>query len=371
MNGPKGPSHPEVTDPLPTTMQAGVLDDRGFHLKEVNVPAVPHGGLVIRVSANTICGSDLKTWRGQHVKLSGASLKSIPLPRIMGHEIAGVVTAVGSEVSGYQVGDTVSVACVIPCGRCRPCRRGWLVMCDEVTIFGWDWDGGFAEYMAVPAHAVQVGAVNHVAAAISPLGAAVAEPLSCAVNAQERAVVGPGDTVVVIGAGTIGCLNVELARLRGADQVVVVQRSRARLEKARIAGADHYMSPLDEDPVERVIEITDGVGADVVLVCASSARAQQEAVKMAAKRGRVCLFAGLARDAETLPVDTNLVHYRELSVYGAHGSSPAQHRLAARMISEGRIDTAKYVEEVFPLVEIHGAIEAAKAGRSFKVAVGS
>lgn len=361
--------HPAVPESLPGTMKAAVLTAEGFGVADVPVPTVPDGGLLVRISATTICGSDLKTWRGQHVKLAGAHLKSIPMPRVMGHEIAGVVIRVAPDVAGYAPGDTVSVACVVPCGGCRPCRRGWFAMCDEVKIFGWDWDGGFAEYMAVPRHAVDIGCVNHVNRSIDPIGAAVAEPLSCAVNAQQAGRVGPGDTVVVIGAGAIGCLNAELARLRGADQVIIVQRSRGRLEKARIAGAQHYISSEDEDPVKRVMELTDGRGADAVLVCASSADAQKQAIEMTSKRARVCFFAGLGRETPLQAVDTNLIHYRELSVYGAHGSSPADHALAARMIGDGRIDTAKYVNSTFPLTEIDLAIEAAKSGEFFKVAV--
>lgn len=362
-------AHPEITGTIPATMPAGVLSDSGFQVKEVPVPRLPAGGLLIRVSATTICGSDLKTWRGQHVKLAGSTLKTIPLPRIMGHEIAGVVAAVADGVTRYEVGDTVSVACVIPCGCCRPCRRGWLAMCDEVKIFGWDWDGGFAEFMAVPRRAVEVGAVNLVSPKIQPKGAALAEPLSCAINAQKLGMVGPGDSVVVIGAGAVGCLNVELARTRGADQVIIVQRSRRRLEKARMAGAQHYISAEEEDPVERVMEITRGDGADVVMVCASSAEPQRQAIEMTSKRARVCLFAGLGRGTDLQPIDTNLIHYRELRVYGAHGSDPFDHAMAARMIGDERIDTSKYVEATFPLDQLELAIEAAQAGQSFKVAV--
>jgi len=364
-----GTHQASVPADLPASMVAGVHAPQGFTVKEVPVPVVPPDGLLVKISATTICGSDLKTWRGQHVKLAGNELRSIPMPRIMGHEIAGTVVAVDPSVSGYQPGDTVSVACVVPCGACRPCRRGWFAMCDEVEIFGWDLDGGFAGYMAVPEHAVRIGCVNHVDSRVEPTGAAVTEPLSCAVNAQQLGAIGPGDTVVVIGAGAIGCLNAELARIRGADQVIVVQRSRRRLEKARIAGADHYISSEDEDPVERVLELTGGHGADVVLVCASSGTAQQQAVEMASKRARVNVFAGLARGTPAPEVDTNLIHYREMTFYGAHGSSPADHALAARMISDGRIDTSKYVDATFPLAEIASAIEAAQSNEYFKVAV--
>jgi L-iditol 2-dehydrogenase len=153
--------------------------------------------------------------------------------------------------------------------------------------------------------------------------ASVAEPLSCVLNGQEQAGVGDGQTVVVVGAGPIGCLHVRLARARGAARVLLIELNPWRLELAAgLVAPDEAIAADGTGTVEAVRTLTEGGGADVVIVAAGSGKAQEDALRMAARRGTVSFFGGLPKDSPTIACDANIVHYREVGIVGANGSSP-------------------------------------------------
>jgi L-iditol 2-dehydrogenase len=195
------------------------------------------------------------------------------------------------------------------------------------------------------------------------------EPLACCVNAQRFLGIGVGDSVVVIGAGATGCLHAMLARLEPIRQLIVVNASsEGRLEMARRAGtqADVFFSAARENPVETIMAVTYGRGADVVIVAAPSPEAQEQGVRMAARRGRVSLFAGLPTGARPVVFDTNAIHYREISVFGAFSSSLEDFLSARSLLSSRRLKLAPLITHRFPLAEIVTALEAARAGEALK-----
>jgi L-iditol 2-dehydrogenase len=156
--------------------------------------------------------------------------------------------------------------------------------------------------------------------------ASVAEPLSCVLNGQEQAGVGDGQTVVVVGAGPIGCLHVRLARARGAARVLLIELNPWRLELAAgLVAPDEAIAADGTGNVEAVRTLTEGGGADVVIVAAGSGKAQEDALRMAARRGTVSFFGGLPKDRPTIACDANIVHYREVGIVGANSSSPDHH----------------------------------------------
>lgn len=325
-------------------------------------PSAGPGGVTIRVRNCSTCGTDLKIFRFGHHHI-------VP-PRVMGHEIAGEIVAVGNEVDGWRVGDRVQVIAAIPCGTCAECRRGRLTVCPNQESMGYHYDGGFAELMAVPAKVLAVDGLNRIPEGVSFAEASVAEPLACVLNGQQLARVGPGDDVVVIGSGPIGCLHVRLARARGAARVVLVDVNADRLAKAAaLVIPDATVDAFHSDAVDEVGKLTGGRGADVVITAAASGQAQEQAVRMAARQGRISLFGGLPKDNPIIALDSNLVHYRELTVVGANGSAPAHNAEALRLIASGSVPVADLITHRLRLDDALTAFDIVARGQAIKVTI--
>lgn len=270
---------------------------------------------------------------------------------------------------GFSVGMRVAVAPNIPCGVCSYCRDGLQTACDSLVTIGVQRDGGFAELMALPASAVEAGCVFPIPDGVPSESAALIDPASCAVNACEISRVKPGDTVAVLGAGPAGCLCLEVSRAFGATTTMLIQRSPDRLAGARFTNADIFIDSSREDPLTRVREVTNGRGADVVVVACGVAEAQEQAMQMVAKRGSVNLFGGLPKSSPTIRLDSNLVHYKEFSVAGTHGGSNRHCGIALHMIADGRIKAREYVSRRFALSEFVSALAAAEGKAGLKVFV--
>jgi len=343
-------------------MKAAVLHGvENLVIEDIPMPQCEAGGLVIKVAACAVCGTDVKVYHHGH--------RLISFPRVTGHEIAGVVEEVGEGVKDFRKGDRVAVAPAVPCGECIYCRRGWQTMCDNLTAIGYRYNGGFEEYMAVPPVAVRNGCVNRVPDNISLEEAALAEPLACCINAQELSWVGLGQTVAILGAGPIGCMHVQLARARGATKVILMDISSERLEMSKLVEADVYINSSEEDAVQRVMDETGGVGADVVITACSSGKAQEQALRMVAKRGVVDFFGGLPKDNPYIKFDSNLPHYREFYVVGNHGSSPRQNAVAIDLIASGRIKVKDLITHRFAIDQTLEGIKTTEEAKGLKVVI--
>ncbi|HEX4724397.1 MAG TPA: alcohol dehydrogenase catalytic domain-containing protein, partial [Pseudonocardiaceae bacterium] len=309
------------------------------------------------------CGTDVKIFRFGHHHI-------VP-PRVLGHEIAGDIVGIGDGIAGeWSVGDRVQVIAAIPCGQCADCRRGWQTVCPNQESMGYHYDGGFAEYLVVPAKVLAVDGVNRIPAHVDHVSASVTEPLACVLNGQEIAGVGDGDSVVVVGAGPIGCLHVRLARARGAREVFLVELNPARLELAAdLVRPDAAICAGQTDAVDAVLKLTDGRGVDVAITAAASGQAQQDALRMLARRGRISFFGGLPKDDPMISLDANLVHYRELTIVGASGSSPAQNRAALDLIATGAVRVDDLVTHRMPLTDVLRAIRTVADGEAIKVTI--
>jgi L-iditol 2-dehydrogenase len=189
------------------------------------------------------------------------------------------------------------------------------------------------------------------------------------INGQELLSVGPEDDVVVLGAGPVGCLHASLAKVRGASKVLMADVRKERLELARPFGADVFIDASQEDVRQRVLEETGGHGASVMIVAAPSRAAQEQAVTLAAKRGRIDFFGGLPKSDPHISLDANRVHYRELSIMGAYGSRPAHNREALTLLASGRISVTGLVGLVLPLERVYDGFEAIAKGSVLKVVV--
>ncbi len=345
-------------------MKAALLKEVGsMEITDVPVPECPADGLLIRVHACAVCGTDVKVYRHGH--------RLIVPPRITGHELAGEIVEVGREAAGFEVGRRVAIAPAVPCGKCRYCRRGIQSMCDNLTAIGYMYDGGFAEFMSVPAAAVANDCVNLLPENVSYEEASLTEPLACCINAHELAWIGLGQTVAVIGAGPIGCLNVQLARARGATQTILADISDHRLDLAQRANADLCVNSSSESLTDRIMDATNGVGADVVIVACSSGKAQEQALELVAKRGVVNFFGGLPKDDPFIRFNSNLMHYREFYAVGNHGSTPRQNAMALDLIGAGKIDARSLITHRLGISRTIEGIEITERGEGLKVLIGA
>ena len=331
-----------------------------IRLEDAPEPDAAPGELKIRVRNCSTCGTDVKISRFGHHHI-------VP-PRVMGHEVAGEVAQVGAGVDGWSVGDRVQVIAAIPCGRCGECRRGRMSVCPDQESIGYHYDGGFAEYMIIPAKVLAVNGVNRIPEGVSFAEASVTEPLACVLNGQELARVGPGDDVMVIGSGPIGCLHVRMARAHGAGRVFLADLNPARLEQAAaLVKPDAAIRSADTDVVQAALELTDGRGPDVVITAAAAGAAQEQAIRMAARRGRISFFGGLPKDDPIIACDSNLVHYRELTIVGANGSTPEHNARALSLIASGQVPVDDLITHRLPLGSVLDAIDIVARGDAVKV----
>jgi L-iditol 2-dehydrogenase len=334
---------------------------RDLRVEEVPVPGVGRGELLLRVEEASICGTDLRVYNGQHRLYPPGTV------RIPGHEVVGIIAQIGSGVAGYTLGQRVFVAPNMGCGHCRQCVSGANNLCPDYQAVGLTMDGGFAQYMRVPAQALLQGNVMPVRADLDPAAAALIEPLACVLRGQRALGVHAGDAVLVLGAGPIGVMHIKLARLSGARRVLVSEPNPLRLERARSSGADRAVNPAAEDLAAVVAAETGGQGADVIIVATAAHAAQETAPRLAAIGGRINFFGGLPKDRPTISFDANLVHYRELIVTGTTACSTDDCRRSAEIVNSGRIDLTDLVSGRYPLAQAAKAFAAAEDGRSLKV----
>jgi L-iditol 2-dehydrogenase len=332
-----------------------------LRVEDAPVPEAGPGELTIQVRSCATCGTDAKIFHHGHHHIS--------LPRVLGHEIAGEVAEVGAGPDGWSQGDRVQVIAAIPCGACYYCSRGQETVCENLESMGYQYDGAFAGVMRVPQRVLDRDGVNRIPDHVSFEMASLTEPLACVLNGQEVAQVGEGDTVVILGAGPIGCLHARLARARGAAIVIVADVNQQRLDLAARVQPDALINGAREDPVDAIRKRTEGRGADVVITATGAGKAQEQALEMAAPRGRISLFGGLPRDHSIIKFDSNLVHYRELFVLGAYGSAPRHNREALGLISSGAVAVEDLITHRLPLSDVRRAIDTVTSGEGLKVVI--
>ncbi|MFP3871199.1 MAG: alcohol dehydrogenase catalytic domain-containing protein, partial [Syntrophobacteria bacterium] len=269
-----------------------------------------------------VCSTDLHMWQKGHPALR--------CPRILGHEIAGMVVDVSGNERQFSIGDRVQVYPGIPCGDCSFCQRGRENLCPSIAILGFSRDGGFAQYLALPGAGAR--ALNPVPHSLSFAEAALAEPLACCLNGLERTGLNSGETVLILGAGPVGCLFAMASRHHGAEKIIMVENDPKRLNAALAAGADALIDPTGIELVEAVRELSGGRGADMVVACFREAARTYPLLELSAPGGRVLMFSGLPATG-MVPTDLNRIHYQELAVVGAYGCTAAQCRRAVELLA--------------------------------------
>jgi L-iditol 2-dehydrogenase len=333
-------------------MRAAVLTAPGeLRLEDVPLPVCPPGGVLIRVKACGLCASDLKMWRWGH--------KELKLPRILGHEVAGVVEE--SDSSQIPAGEVVQVAPGMPCGYCSACQRGEHNRCPEVKVLGFSLNGGLAEFIAVPVDGVAGGAVNILPLSLDAAAASLAEPLACCLNAWQQANLVSGEAVIIFGAGPVGRLAAWSAKAFGARRVVLMDKDPARLRELGSPGIDVSHGKAIENARDALAG-----GADVVLPACSDPIALAWGMELINPGGRMVVFSGLKEPAS---LDLNQVHYRELSLVGAYGCTATQNKQALEMLASGAVHVESIISHRLPLESVLQGMDLMERRAALKVVI--
>ncbi len=342
----------------PETMRVFSLAGPGaLQLERVEVPEPSDGELLARVNVALTCATDLKMLERGHARL--------PVPGRLGHEWAGAVAAVGAGVYDFQPGDRIVATPTAPCGDCAYCLQGAESLC--LHLFERMALGAYGEYICLPRQIVNRNAFR-IPDEVSDLHAAFLEPLACAIHGADRVPLGGERTVVFLGDGPMALLFLQVASLRGAGRIVVVGRHPQRLEAARRLGADATVDASRNDPREAVEALTDGRGGDTVVECVGRPEAWEQAVTLA-RRGGVVLFFGGCERASEVKLDTERVHYDELTLRGAFHYTPGSVERAWERICEGLVALEPLISGELKLEELPEAFERMRRREAFKIAI--
>jgi len=320
-------------------MKALVLEEyKKLVVQDVPDPVPAADEVRIQVQACGICGSDIHGF-------DGSSGRRQP-PVIMGHEAAGIVESLGSEVSGVEVGSRVTFDPMLSCGRCDYCRNGQTNLCNSRKVLGvscdeFKRDGAFAQFVTVPARNLYT-----VPDEVPFTHACMTEPVTVATHAINRTPVRPGDTAVVVGAGMIGLLTLQALKVAGAGTLIAVDLADEKLEVARKLGAAHVFNPKRDQVVESILELTNGKGADIAVEVVGATPTLQTAIDATRRGGSVTLVGNLA---PTVDFAMQAVVTRELTLYGSCASN-TEFPEALKLMQTGRI-------QVEPLISARARLD--------------
>lgn len=338
-------------------------------IREVKTPKAGKSELIVKVKACAICGTDIKLNEGSSTKLTKHGIKEMSFPRITGHEFAGVVKEVGENVRDFKKGDRINVSPVIPCMECNFCKINHHEICDNKIIIGFDIDGGFAEYIKIPDIAIKSGCIHRIADDVSFEKATFTEPLAVVLNSHERSTVKPGDSVLILGAGPIGLLQLMVSKHFGAKKIMIADISQDRLDFAERLNPNIIINNSKDDLTEIVLQKTRGNGADVVFICASAKKLFEDCLRFTNKLGRINFFTGLPKSDAIIKVNANIVHYNQITLTGTSDSTPDQNRKAMELINKHKIDVKSLISHRLYLKDYFKGLEIAKTGKSVKVII--
>lgn len=343
-------------------MRAVVLSGPNqFAPAEIEKPQIGPDEILLEMKAAAICGTDMRI-------LTGKKTKGVRYPSVIGHEFCGVIAEVGADVKGYEVGEKVAVANVIPCHHCSSCLRGRTNACLDRKAIGYEFDGGFEEYIRIPSICIENGNVVKLPEYMSYQAGALIEPLSCCIRGLKNAGTGFNDDVLIVGAGPIGLFHLQLSKIAGARKVIVSEPNKQRRKVALELGADLVVDPTKEDLPAIVDRETNGQGMDVIVMAIGVPALVNSTLKLCKRGGTVNLFAGFAGTGEST-VEVNTIHYNEINVNGSTAYKLEDYLAAAEMIKSGKIDADKIVTHRFKIEDFQKAYDVCVAGTGLKVII--
>ena len=343
-------------------MKAVVLNGpNDFKPMMVEKPQINEDEILLKMHKAAICGTDIRI-------LEGKKTKDVRYPSTIGHEMCGTIESVGANVKEYAIGDKVSIANVIPCGHCSSCLNGRENACMNRMAIGYQYDGGFAEYIKIPKICIEAGNVVKLPESVSFTAGALIEPLACCIRGLKNAGTGFNDTVLVVGAGPIGLMHIQLSKIAGASKVFVSEPNEFRRQKATLLGADIVVDPTNQDLKQIIMDETNGLGVDVIIVAIGVPAIVNSTLKLCKKGGTVCLFAGFAGTGECT-IEVNTIHYSEINVCGSTAYKRSDYLAAAEMVKTGKINLDEIATHTYKLDDFVEAYEMNKSGKGLKIMI--
>lgn len=341
------------------TMKAALMyGPNDIRVEETAKPSCPKDGLILKIAAVGLCGSDIRN-------LTTDSRKG-NYPFIYGHEIVGTVDETGPEQTKYKVGDRLFLFPGTYCMECDECVSGHSENCSNEHVAKLAGTGGFAQYIAVGGEKIHYGGIYEIPEGVSFDAASLGEPLTSVFACLENCHVGFPDTLVIIGAGPIGDFMAQLAKHRGAQRVIMIDLNDNRLEMAKQFGVDEVINSSKEDPIAAVLRLTNGKGADKVISATPVNATQTQSIHMVKKGGLVVFFGGVPKGSMT-ELDCNLIHYNNIWIKGHFGASYDQSRRAFQLAISPNFPTEKFITHILPLDQINEGIQLTRSGEAIKV----
>lgn len=332
-----------------------------YEVTDIEKPVCGEDEIVVHMRAAALCGTDKRIF-------TGAKTKGVRPDSVVGHEICGDIAEVGSKVEGLAVGERVAIANVIPCGHCPACLSGRENACTNRKAIGYEFNGGFEEYIRIPRICIESGNVVKLPENVSYEAGALIEPLACCIRGLRNTGTGFNDTVLIIGAGPIGLMHLELSKISGASKVIVSELDADKRELAAQLGADRVVDSANEDLAAIIAEETNGFGVDRIVMAIGVTGLVNDTLKLAKKGGTVCLFAGFPK-GKTADIDPSIIHYNELNVTGSTAYKRIDYLQAADMVKNGLIDLDAIVSARYSLDDFREALDLHMSGKALKVVI--
>lgn len=332
----------------------GPKDIRIEQMKEI--PMVNSGEVLLKVEACAVCGSDIKTYLNGNPRMKP--------PTILGHELCGIIVECGMDVEGYKEGQRVTMATSIGCGECVYCKKGKTNLCKGLRAMGFHFNGAMAPYMVVPEQAVKGKHLIYVGDLDAEI-AALSEPLSCAINDLSRPPKDEIESVLIIGLGPLGILHAAAAREKGIKSICCAEFPGKRAEMAKQLGFTTVLEPNEVD--SEYLDLTGGEGFDLVIITAPSNEVQGKAPMYARKGGYVSYFASLPLGSEMLSINSRIVHYNELILYGTSDSTVRHVQEAVKLLRANPEGFRPLVTHKLPSSGFYKGLHEIKMGNAVKV----
>lgn len=346
-------------------LSAHWISKKNIRLKKTNLPRVKDKELILKVESCAICGSDLKIYFNGN--------KRVKSGQIIGHEISGSIVKIGKKVKNFNLGQRLAVGADVGCGRinCEYCKRGSVNSCDLNYAIGHQFEGGFNQFMKINKTTLLNGPLTKIPKHISFDEAALSEPLACCLNGYEKSNVQRNKIILIIGAGPIGYLLSALGKLYKSKLIILADYSLSRLRFAKKNLKNISLINLKKkDLVKEVRRLTKNKLCDYIFTACNSIEAQQQSIDLVSKNGVINFFGGLSNNnKKKLELDSNLIHYKEASITGSHGSTPTQNKYAVKLISRKLIDVKPLITDLFSIKDIHLAYNKAISGKGMKVVI--
>ncbi|AHN25096.1 hypothetical protein GAPWK_0519 [Gilliamella apicola] len=312
--------------------------------EDLPIPEISDNEVLIKMLACGLCGTDIQKIRGDTVNK----------PTVLGHEVVGEIVKKGKNVSKFEIGDRVITAIHVPCFTCHYCNKGHYTICEQFRTNNID-PGGFAEFIRIPE--LHLNHLTHkVSNNVTDEEATLIEPIACCLHGLKQADIRPNDSVLIMGAGTIGILHAQLAKIKGANKVIVSDMSKFKLQKALNVGCDYAINIKEKNIIDEVNKITDGQGVDVIVIAAGVSSLVADAVNMVRRAGKIIVFSGFDKN-KLVTLDVSRFFKDEISIIGTYSVTPYEFPEALDLLEKRKLNTKEMITHVYPLNKLSEAID--------------